>query len=430
MTLKEKKLWMFTFEFGPLKVGGLGEVPTNQVKYLQDDLKITVFIPAHGFVQEKNMHLLEEMDTTLEFYQELDLMLPNGNEDTPDLNREKVKVTIGIYKLKLKGIKADIMILSGKDEISKKIIDDPVIYSKEGLKSKMALFSNVIKHYTKHLLGNERELLPDIIHVHDYHPMPAYLALKQVLLEANVRVPSILTIHLLTGPRVTMEYLEKCGVKDTKIPILINGSIKKCYISKLLEMGKNKLEYMSAVVSDMVTSVSRAYLQENVIPKCGGSLLLGKTDFLHNGCDWYYEEIMNKVMESNKDGLTRFFGEEIGAPVSRARLKQYLMEYKIENLPPGEPVIDDPGLLEEIKKFDGTHPFLQDGRVKRYDGTGKLALITGRASKQKGIDVIFDAMFKVVEKHPDVFFLLLLIPTQGEIHLITDFLNRAIDKKI
>ena len=56
------------------------------------------------------------------------------------------------------------------------------------------------------------------------------------------------------------------------------------------------------------------------------------------------------MIESNKEELTRFFGEEIGTSVSRARLKQYLMEYKIENLAPGEPFIDDPVLLEKIKE--------------------------------------------------------------------------------
>ena len=45
-------IWIFTFEYaGIVKVGGLGEVPANQAKYLANDYEITVFIPSHGQLQ-------------------------------------------------------------------------------------------------------------------------------------------------------------------------------------------------------------------------------------------------------------------------------------------------------------------------------------------------------------------------------------------
>ena len=62
MTKEKEKVWIFTFEYaGIAKVGGLGEVPANQAKYLVDKFDVTVFIPSHGQIERlKNLIVLEK----------------------------------------------------------------------------------------------------------------------------------------------------------------------------------------------------------------------------------------------------------------------------------------------------------------------------------------------------------------------------------
>jgi len=49
---KKKNIWIFTFEYaGIAKVGGLGEVPANQAKYLKNDFEVNIFIPSHGQIE-------------------------------------------------------------------------------------------------------------------------------------------------------------------------------------------------------------------------------------------------------------------------------------------------------------------------------------------------------------------------------------------
>ena len=123
MTKEKKKVWIFTFEYaGIVKVGGLGEVPANQAKYLKKDFEVNVFIPSHGQLErlkeitdflnikvainseengeviiplqmgiEKNVDLNEDgeyQDITLEY---LSIHSSSGESETKDLVKIKVR---------------------------------------------------------------------------------------------------------------------------------------------------------------------------------------------------------------------------------------------------------------------------------------------------------------------------------------------------
>ena len=62
----KKCVWIFSFEYaGVAKVGGLGEVPANQAKYLSDQFNITVFMPSHGKIEGlKGKYALEKLPFT------------------------------------------------------------------------------------------------------------------------------------------------------------------------------------------------------------------------------------------------------------------------------------------------------------------------------------------------------------------------------
>ena len=66
MTKEKEKVWIFTFEYADIaKVGGLGEVPANQAKYLKNDFELTVFMPSHGHIERlKGITELEQLPFT------------------------------------------------------------------------------------------------------------------------------------------------------------------------------------------------------------------------------------------------------------------------------------------------------------------------------------------------------------------------------
>ncbi|MHA1847561.1 MAG: glycogen/starch synthase, partial [Promethearchaeota archaeon] len=340
-----RRLWILTFEYGPAKLGGLGEVPTNQVKHLQDDLDITVLMPAHGLVTSHGNvsgsvdYQLEKIPITLEFKQAFDTF---ENESLASVLRDEkddVLVKVQLYKLIQEGVKSSVLLFSGADNISRMILDDPIIYNNSGLKSKIALFSKSLLHYTKYLYENDKNSIPDVIHVHDYHPVPGMLATKQYLMENDMDVAVIYTVHLLTWPRFQMPFLEACGVKDKSISVFLRKSRKSFTISRLLKMGGEHVEYLAAVVADIVTSVSRNYLEKQVVPNCGGGLLTGKIDYIYNGCDWNYEEIKSRVLRENKADINRYFNNAKIESLSSELLKEYLMLYKIGHIPENEHII-------------------------------------------------------------------------------------------
>nr|MDO8113964.1 glycosyltransferase [Candidatus Sigynarchaeota archaeon] len=423
--VRKQKLWITTFEFGPEKLGGLGEVPTNQVKQLQDDVDITVLMPAHGLIHGATAKKVQtrSIGYDLDFTQRFKGMVDDPKNNILDGYPDEAPVKIIPYVLNLPGTRARVIAFSGEDGLTRKILDDPVIYSMTCLKCKIAVFSRALREFVDHEAALDN--VPDCMHVHDYHAVPGILGSRQVLLNRGLDAATIFTVHLLTGPKVTMDYLACCGVSDATIPFTIKGARVDSRVSDLVQLAKNRLEFIAAYMADVVTSVSKTYLIENVIPNCGADLLDGKTDFIHNGCDWNFDEISKSVQEASRSELTTFLGKKIDKQASRADLRRFLTTWKLGHLPPSEPAIDDPELLKVVKKFDGVDPYIENSKVKNFPADAKLCLITGRASKQKGIEIVFDAIPSILKEYPTINFLFSCLPTQGEKALIADYCQRA-----
>lgn len=424
------KLWITTFEFGPAKFGGLGEVPTNQVKHLGEELDITVLMPAHGLIHGENAGNVQsvKLGFDLTYVQRFAGIIDDPANRTLDGYPDKARVTVSLHELALPGMKARILAFAGGDDLTRRILDDPVIYSMTGLRAKIAVFSRALREFMVHeaKAGN----VPDAVHVHDYHAVPGVIGARQVLLKRGFDVATILTVHLLTGPKVTMKYLACCGVTDTPVPCTIQGRKVETKVSALVTSCKNKLERMAAYIADTVTSVSKTYLEENVIPGCGGALLEGKTDFMHNGCDWDHDKIVSAVRMAARDEYTAFLGHKSKKPATRQELRRFLSTWKLGNMPAGEPLIADPDLLQIIKGYDGVPPFTEGGRITSFPSDGKLCILTGRTSQQKGIDVLLDAIPRAIAEYPGLNFLLFNLPTQGEKALIKAYIDLAIEPSI
>lgn len=427
-----RRAWVASFEFGPVQLGGLGQVVTNQVKHLQGQVAYTVFMPAHGLVHgpPRPGVVLEDPGHVLSFPQRFDGIW--GSEEHGFRGRFPTQVTVEVipYLVHVPGYDARIVAFSGRDPVSRQILDDPTIYSQAGLKAKIALFSSAFKQYTTRAMEHDPGTLPDVIHFHDYHPAPAAIAARQVLMDGGLDVATIYTVHLLTWPSISMDYLACCGVSNVHVPCLVHGRRLDEPVSRLVDMASHRLEFLAAIFADLVTSVSKSYLEEDVIPTCGGDMLAGKTDFIHNGCDWELDRIQAAVLADLGPEIQAFHGGPATGPAVRPLLRRFLLEWKVANLASGEPLLDDAELAREIDAFAGVHPFTGGGHVAPFSTDGPLAILTGRASAQKGIETIFEALPRVLDVHPGFKFIFFLLPTQGERHLIHECNTRATSPRL
>ena len=114
MTKEKEKVWIFTFEYaGIAKVGGLGEVPANQAKYLVDKFDVTVFIPSHGQIKRlKNLTKIDKLPFKCK-------ILINS-ESLGSSSGEKF-YEISYYKVCINNV--DIILLSGENSFTRKYLD-------------------------------------------------------------------------------------------------------------------------------------------------------------------------------------------------------------------------------------------------------------------------------------------------------------------
>ena len=417
-----KKVWIFTFEYaGIAKVGGLGEVPANQAKYLVDNFDVTVFIPSHGQIERlKNLIKLEKLSFKCK------VLINSESLGTPD--KEKY-YEISYYKCRLNNV--DIVLLSGDNSFTRKYIDDDNVYNPETFNEKLLIFSLGMRNYVKNLIANQKVSLPDIIHMHDYHVVIPFIGVKQELKANNLNVRSIITFHLLTWPRYNLDFYYECGVDNMPLDILLKKGFKLMNIREIFALCKksqNKnlddnpptVEQVGALISDLITTVSNSYLHSDIIPNLGQNLIEFKSDFVWDGCDWDYDEIYQMVLYNFGDDIRKLCQISEESTISREDMKKYLLTYKISHLSQS-PLIHSSKVLEVIEDISNGNSFMKDGNVMNFKETGPLVISTGRISRQKGFETIFEALPKVIEVIPNAKFLLLLLPTEYSLNEIRNY---------
>ncbi|MHA1727481.1 MAG: glycosyltransferase [Promethearchaeota archaeon] len=418
----KQNLWVFSFEYaGIKKVGGLGEVPANQTKWLSERYEITLFMPSHG------VHLNKEKAAKLEL-KAMDIEYKcKINALSVDIGDKEEDVHISFYEGEINGIK--IILLAGKNKFSSKILNDPVVYSLKTLSGKLILFSLGMKHYMQQLIVKSPEKIPKIIHCHDHHPIPAMIAIRQKLLNVKRDVATVLTIHLLTFPRKSLIFLRTCGIEDNPMDIFTGDEHKKITLEELYNSCKKikelnpSLERIGVYFSDVVTSVSESYLKSYVIKDLGDRSTFGKTDFSWNGCDWNYYQMLKDVKNNFGNELKAFNSEN---PFERNTLRKFFLTSGLGNLPAEEPVIESRIINDFLNKILNEFPYKNDGgKIFPFKEDGPLIITTGRISKQKGIDIILDAVHLVLRKHPDTKFVMFLMPTEFSLNEIKKYLATA-----
>ncbi|TFG00752.1 MAG: glycosyltransferase [Promethearchaeota archaeon] len=420
-------VWIFTFEYeGVIKVGGLGEVPANQVKSLSNKFNFTIFMPSNGQIDNLKKKWL---------YDKLSIKCTGEiNPSKLGLKDNNVKnYEIGFYQFYSDHGK--IILISGENDFSKKYLGDPSPYNPETFKGKVALYSFGINCYISHLFSDKSAILPDLVHLHDYHVVIPFISMKQVLFKNNIHIPSLITIHLLTWPRYELSFLRACGIDDTQITLRLPSGLKSMKIREIFDLctGDDKiqvplLEKVGATICDMVITVSESYLNSDIIPYLGNDLIKFKANFVWNGCDWVYDDIYSDVIDKMGEEIKNVLDLDSDVIISRDDLKKYLLTYKLGHLS-SPPVINSTKIINHIKELAQGDVISNDRSVKPFKTSGPLAIATGRISPQKGIDIILEGIPRITQEVPDAKFLLLLLPTEYSLEQITNYFSYIRDYK-
>jgi starch synthase len=437
-TPNKKTVWVFCFEYaGIAKVGGLGEVSANQCRSIVKDpsLNLQVFMPSHN----KHRDLQEKLSLSPIKMANGEKLLLKGHFDPAffglnhgdrlhSLSFTKFQsfTDVGYFEVEVwKGVlnNVPIHLLVGANAISSAILNDAEVYGTSTLNAKLGLFSWAMREYMRYCIFQDQTLIPDVIHIHDHHPVAALLCCRQELNKVGRDLKSIITMHLLTWPRRELEFFWKSGVNNEPMWISIPNKQMKT-MSEVYEicigdsLEAPTLEKVGCVLADKIFAVSNTFLHSDIIPNCGGDLIARKSDFTWNGCDWDYEKNKQTVLDLHRDSFLNFDVKTI----SSWEMRKSLLENILGNLPSNEPKISSQELRDVIAQEFNCQPYKLNCRVDSFDSDGPLVLITGRVSPQKGVENIFNAIPHVIEQIPDVKFLFLMVPTPYTIEDLKNYM--------
>lgn len=375
-----KTVWMLAFESKPIvKVGGLGEVPPNLASSLaKKGVNTYIIMPSHAPEGAR------------------------GEEKIGSFRLDETKVSVGERVWK----SVTFILFSGG------AFDDERVYSEESMMEKIVLLAKSLAW----LIQNHDKIgldFPDVVHFHDWHSVVSLLKLKHACSSVQRCPELVYHIHLLIKKRIDIALLEKAGVpRDFKHKIRYRKREITVDVEKALEMAGNIAERLGALESDVFVTVSRTYLREDrdgVLNSLGWDLE-EKGGVIYNGTDWRYNLVYDEVVKNHKEGLVDFIGKK--EIYKRDELRKYFLQRALGNMPKGEPRQLDLKLFEKIKeKF--ALPFLNDGRVEPFDSDGPLAIATGRLARQKGIDLIVEAVPRVLKELGSAKFVFLVLPVWG-----------------
>jgi glycogen synthase len=423
-----KLIWIFCFEYaGVAKVGGLGEVSANQTENLiaEPELDLHVFMPGHG----KHLELQEKLHLAPLLEADGSKLILRGHFDPAyfglDVANQMQRANytkyqsftdVGYFEIEVwKGDlkKVPIYLLVGANPIAATILNDSDVYGPATLNAKLALFAHGMREFIRWCIFKEPARIPDIIHIHDHHPVGALLNCRQELNFANRDVRSIITMHLLSWPRRDIEFYWKSHVNNE--PMLVQIGTYRIWrrfqeIYDLCQGGSIEaptIEQIGCAIADRVIAVSETFLQTDIIPYCGKDVIRWKSDFTWNGCDWNFEANRRSVYEKYKTQLPNL-------PLASLRswdFRKMFLTQILGRFPPGEPKFPTENIRAIVSEEYNAPPYYSNCTTDPFTSDGPMVLITGRVSPQKGVEYIFDALPYVISQIPSVKFVFLMVPS-------------------
>ncbi len=388
---------MLSYECAGLaQAGGLGEAVAGLARTLARDSKIevTVFLPSHGRQLDQDLRKAYSLKDQTTF-------IANGYRTGTD--RVHYHYLAGVER----GYRDSVhyVLVKGLDGRTSRWLDDRTLYDRDVMFEKMSLFARTVKTYSDYLLATgSRSDLPDLIHAHDWHMIPAGVALKQSLEENRVTVPLVFTIHLLGRVSLPWHYGSEawCGIQDLQHDVRMGrkGVFTLGYRQVWEEYCHDSLERFGCYEANYVTSVSSSYLTNDVSDYVG-SVIIGKSGHLYNGCDWDNEEINSVVRVDQASEKPIDLNDQY---LNRWDLRRHLLT---QGLAQARPIVEGENDLDRSREQENQ----SKGLVEPFEEDGPLVLMTGRLSPQKGVDILLDAVPRVLQALPGTKFLFFLLPS-------------------
>ncbi len=232
------KIGIATFEYLPIRVGGLAEAVTSIGEALLSlGHEIKVYMPSH------NLHnITKEID--FEKISEFEIQIKSEKEQVEVFWGERGGVTIIL--------------------LSSPTLDHPKVYD-EGLPNKVIAYAKALVGYLNQEVRKENGMI-EVLHAHDWHT-----ALAAVMVKRFFGLSYTFTIHRIVGTNFSRNEFTENG-----IGFLLDNLNNNCdeYIS---------LEKLACYEAQVVTTVSFSYLEET-----WGEFFnafVGKTTYVWNGID-------------------------------------------------------------------------------------------------------------------------------------------------
>ncbi len=387
----KQSIWMLAFESKPIvKIGGLGEVPYNLADQLsQEGYKAYIVMPSHGRVLGEKPRAKILLD----------------------------RVEYSVYSIRYKRIEyilVDGGALSDREVYGPRLLDKTIEYAR--------ILPAIIQQAT--VLG-VRE--PDIIHAHDWHTVLGLLAVKLYYGDKSLSKAFFYHIHLLSKQVLSREVVERAGIRlDAKHYIRENHSTTKITVREALEKAHWHADRLGGIEADRLITVSESYLREDprgVLNTLGWDLE-AKSRIVYNGTDWRYPKILDLTLRQHGKKIRELLGIE-GKP-DRNSLRKYLLLKALGELPSHEPVVPDSRIAEYIAE-KAKPPLHKDLKTDAFYEDGVLVLMTGRISRQKGVDLLLDAIPWSIKRLGDLRFLFFLLPVWGSRELVDQLLQLVYD---
>jgi len=383
---------------GIAQAGGLGEAVAGLARTLAQNSKmdVTVLLPSHGRQLDQDLRTAYSLKDETTF-------IANGYRTGTD--RVHYHYLAGIET----GFRDSVryVLVKGLDRETSKWLDDRTLYDSNVIFEKMSLFARTVRTYSDYLLATgSRSDLPDLIHAHDWHMIPAGVALKQSLETNRVKVPLVFTIHLLGRVSLPWHYgsEEWCGIQDLQHDVMIGrrGVFTRGYRHVWEEYCHNSLERFGCYEANYVTSVSSSYLTHDVSDYVG-NVITGKSGHIYNGCDWDNEEINSMVRVDQASERPTGQNDQY---LNRWDLRRHLLT---QGLAQAKPIVEGQSNLDRSQEQQDQSNRL----IKPFEEDGPLVLMTGRLSPQKGVDILLDAVPRVLKALPGTKFLFFLLSSNN-----------------
>ncbi len=246
---------MASFEYLPIRVGGLAEAVTSLAEALSKEDDVDLFMPSHGLTGTA------PGAAGLDLQKYADFRITVGERLYP----------VSVYQARCRGVRLFLL--------SNEILDSSSVYHPP------SLFTRKMIHFTKALPGLVNLMIkregrkPDVIHIHDWHCVPAGALVKKYF-----RIPLIFTIHRLCRERIPARELAEVNLGELLEPRYLKGEMLN-------------IEVFGAHQCDYLTTVSRSYLDEEW--ETFFSAFQGKVTYVWNGADaafWDPQKLTNAAL--------------------------------------------------------------------------------------------------------------------------------------